>query len=235
MASGIQFSTGSVRTESPVAQRVRTTRPASDSAPDEREVDLLLEAARVVLRRHGVYRMTVRDVLAEAHLGTRAFYRHFSSKDELVISVFTEGATREAERLTQKIAKTSNPIDGVIAWIDGRLDLAFDRNMAAGHQDLSMEALYRRAETPAELEIAFNVLLAPLVEQLEEGRSRGLLPDVMPAWDARAIHDVTWGVVERQWSGFPLRQAEAREHVIRFCLQAIGAPGVDRRPEPLAL
>jgi AcrR family transcriptional regulator len=179
--------------------------------------------------------MTVRDVLAEAHLGTRAFYRHFASKDELVISVFTEGATREAERLRQKIAKTSNPIDGVVAWIEGRLDLAFDRTVAAELHDLSMEALYRRAETPGELEIAFNVLLAPLVEQLEEGRTQGLLPGVTPAWDARAIHDVTWGVVERQWSGFRLRQAEAREHVIQFCLQAIGAPGVEASADSLTV
>jgi AcrR family transcriptional regulator len=179
--------------------------------------------------------MTVRDVLAEAQLGTRAFYRHFASKDELVISVFTEGATREAERLTQKIAGTSNPIDGVVAWIDGRLDLAFDRTIAAELHDLSMEALYRRAETPGELEVAFNVLLAPLVEQLEAGRACGLLPDVTPIWDARAIHDVTWGVVERQWSGFPLRQSEARDHVIRFCLVAIGAPGVERHADPLTM
>jgi AcrR family transcriptional regulator len=36
--------------------------------------------------------MTVRNVLAQANLGTRAFYRHFASKDELVLAMCTGAA-----------------------------------------------------------------------------------------------------------------------------------------------
>ncbi len=167
--------------------------------------------------------MTVREVLARANLGTRAFYRHFASKDQLVLAVFTQAAAREADRLARRMAAATDPVSAVVAWIDGRLDLAFDRRVSANLQDLSMQAQLRRRETPAELELAYDLMLAPLVAQLEAGRRGGLLPGVDPGPDARSIHDVVWGVVQRQWSGFPLRRRETRDRVIRFCLQAIGA------------
>jgi len=190
------------------------------SDPEEQVV--LLEAARDVLREKGVAGMTVRDVLARANLGTRAFYRHFASKDELVLAMFTGAAAQEAERLKRKMASATDPLAAVIAWIDGRLDLAFDRRIAAKLQALSTEAQLRRRETPAELQLAFDMMLAPLVEQLRMGQERGLFTDVNPEPDARSIHDVVWGVVEAHWSGFPQRKRETRDRVVRFCLLEIG-------------
>jgi AcrR family transcriptional regulator len=167
--------------------------------------------------------MTVRDVLAQANLGTRAFYRHFASKDELVLAMFTRAAVEEAERLRRRRAPTPDPITAVIAWIDGRLDLAFDRRIAANLQVLSTEAQLRRKETPAELQLAFDVMLAPLIEQLRMGQEGGVFTEVNPEPDARSIHDVVWGVVEAHWSGFPQRKRETRDRVVRFCLRAVGA------------
>jgi AcrR family transcriptional regulator len=198
--------------------------------PDERE--LLLEAARSVLGEKGVAGMTVRDVLAQANLGTRAFYRHFASKDDLVLAMFTRGAAQEAERLTRRMAPATDPVAAVTAWIDGRLDLAFDRRISANLQDLSIEAQLRRRETPAELQVAYDLMLAPLIAQLRAGRESGLFADVDPEADARSIHGVVWGVVEAQWAGFPQRRQETRDGVVRFCLNAIGAPGATSAMAP---
>jgi AcrR family transcriptional regulator len=206
---------------SPVSQR--RARLEKDLEQDLEEEGLLLEAARSVLRVKGVSGMTVRDVLAQANLGTRAFYRHFASKDELVLAMFTRAAAEEAERLKRRMAPATDPRAAVIAWIDGRLDLAFDRRIAANLQYLSTEAQLRRRETPAELQLAFDLMLAPLIEQLRMGQERGLFTEVNPEPDARSIHDVVWGVVEAHWSGFPQRKREARDRVVRFCLQAIGS------------
>lgn len=204
-------------------RRERQARLASELEHDDREVDRLVAAAHRLLRAKGADGVTVRDVLAEARLGTRAFYRHFASRDELVLTVFTEGARREAERLTAKMAKAAEPVEAVVAWIDGRLELAFDRRVAANLQYLSMEAQLRHRQAPAGLELASELMLAPLIASLEDGRARGHFRSVDPPADARSIHDVVWGVVERRWAGFPLRRRETRDRVLRFCLQAIGA------------
>jgi AcrR family transcriptional regulator len=206
---------------SPVSQR--RARLEKDLEQDHEEEGLLLEAARRVLHVKGVSGMTVRDVLAQANLGTRAFYRHFASKDELVLAMFTRAAAEEAERLRRRMAPATDPLTAVIAWIDGRLDLAFDRRITANLQDLSTEAQLRRRENPAELQLAFDVMLAPLIEQLRMGQERGVFTEVNPEPDARSIHDVVWGVVEAHWSGFPQRKRETRDRVVRFCLRAIGA------------
>jgi AcrR family transcriptional regulator len=200
--------------------------------PGERE--LLLEAARSVLGDKGVAGMTVRDVLAQANLGTRAFYRHFASKDDLVLAMFTRGAAQEAERLTRRMVPATDPLAAVTAWIDGRLDLAFDRRISANLQDLSIEAQLRRRETPAELQVAYDLMLAPLIAQLRAGLESGLFADVDPEADARSIHGVVWGVVEAQWAGFPQRRQETRDRVVRFCLNAIGAPGATSTMAPTA-
>ncbi len=204
---------------------VRALRPR-DRRPDGANVaegELLVDTARAVLRERGAAGVTVREVLSRANLGTRAFYRHFASKDELVMAVFADAAEREADRLARRMASATDPVSAVVAWIDGRLQLAFDRRVSANLQDLSMQAQLRRRETPAELELAYDLMLAPLVAQLEAGRREGLFRGVDPGPDARSIHDVVWGVVERQWSGFPLRPRESRDRVVRFCLHAIGA------------
>ena len=114
---------------SPVSPR--RARLEKDLEHDLEEEGLLVEAARIVLHVKGVSGMTVRDVLAQANLGTRAFYRHFASKDELVLAMFTRAAAEEAERLKRRMASASDPLTAVIAWIDGRLDLAFDRRITA--------------------------------------------------------------------------------------------------------
>ena len=54
----------------------------------EREVEALVSSALRVMRRKGYAAATVADVLEEAELSTRAFYRHFHSKEELFLAVF---------------------------------------------------------------------------------------------------------------------------------------------------
>ena len=203
--------------------RERKARVAADLLHDDQEVELLITAAQRILRRGGVEAVTVREVLAATSFGTRAFYRHFASRDELVMAVFVRAARREADRLTQKMARAGGPLEAVVAWIDGRLDLAFDRRVASSARELSVEAQLRRRQTPAELELAVELMLAPLIEQLEAALSVGLLQGVDPLRDARSVHDVVWGVIERQWSGFAMRPQETRRHVVRFCLRALGA------------
>jgi AcrR family transcriptional regulator len=208
----------------------RTRRLETRVKQEAEEKQRLLDSARHVLHEHGVSGMTVRDVLSDANLGTRAFYRHFASKDELVEAMFTAAAAQEADRLKRRMAIATDPLAAVIAWIDGRLDLAFDRRVLNRLRDLSTEAELRRGESPAELHIALDLMLAPLVEQLCLGQRLGVFTNVDPDTDARFIHNVVYGVVELQWSGFPQRRRDARSAVLRFCLTAIGASVVTADP-----
>jgi AcrR family transcriptional regulator len=207
-----------------------TSKPdRSPTIPDRRtdgglESDALIESARAVLERQGGDGITVHEVLSEAGLGTRAFYRHFASKEALVLAVFAVAAQQEADRLRQRMAGSGNAFEAVTAWINARLELAFDDEVAHTMRALSVEAEIASRQMPDQMELAFDCMLAPLVEQLQRGQRDGSFAVSDPSRDARALHDVIWGETLRQWSGFGVRgdRDTAKLRVLGFCLRAIG-------------
>src|SRR3954452_25587654 len=90
------------------------------------EVRVFVEAGLEVLRRTGAQRLTVAEVLAEAHRSTRAFYRHFASKDELLLAIYEHDARTSVAGLRGEIATASSARDALLVWIDATLHLAFD-------------------------------------------------------------------------------------------------------------
>ena len=101
-------------------------RAASRDAKRADERDRLYRAGWVVLRRNGYANAGINDILAEAKLGTRAFYRHFASKDELLVSMFAENAAATASRLAERVDAAGSPLDRLRAWIDEILALGDD-------------------------------------------------------------------------------------------------------------
>ena len=70
------------------------TRRRDKLAPDPTVRREILAAASTTLREQGVRGVSIAAVLERASLGTRAFYRHFDSKDELVAALFLEDGGR---------------------------------------------------------------------------------------------------------------------------------------------
>ena len=57
-------------------------RPRRYEAADE--IEMIVHAALAVMERNGYQDAAVAEILSEAGLSTRSFYRHFQSKDELL-------------------------------------------------------------------------------------------------------------------------------------------------------
>src|SRR5680860_1275255 len=94
------------------------------------EVEALLAAAEAVLAERGYAGLRVDDVLAEAGLSTRAFYRHFQGKSELFLAVFDREMHRADERLCSKVEEAADPENRVRAWIEATLALAYEPRLA---------------------------------------------------------------------------------------------------------
>src|SRR6201986_6214 len=73
------------------------------------EVEQLVEATYRVVSRDGAVDPRVRDILLEAGLSTQVFYRHFRSKDDLLLVLFADGRRRLAHYLAQRIATYPTP------------------------------------------------------------------------------------------------------------------------------
>jgi AcrR family transcriptional regulator len=205
------------------------TRRRSKLAPDPDVRRTIVAAALESLREQGVRGLSVAAVLDRAELSTRAFYRHFESKDQVVAAAFLEMAHAEKRRLQRKMTKAGNPVEAVSAWIDGRLDLAFDENIKSDLRSLSLEAQSQIFAAPQLVQPAYEELLKPLIEQLNDGLRSGVFHDVDPLTGAQSIQGVVWASTERQWAAANCERAEVRRRAIRFCLRGLGV-----KPEIIA-
>jgi AcrR family transcriptional regulator len=164
----------------------------------------------------------VATVLEHAQLGTRAFYRHFESKDQLVAEVFLEMAHAETRRLRKQMARADDPVEAVAAWIDARLDLAFDDHLKSDLRRLSTEAQSQMFASPELIQPAYAAMLEPLTEQLQHGVDQGVFSGIDPMTEALSIQGVVWANTERQWASGDSERSDVRRHTLRFCLRGLG-------------
>ena len=197
----------------------------------EREVEALVGSALKVMRRKGYAAATVADVLEEAELSTRAFYRHFHSKEELFLAVFERDSMESSRRMQKRLDALPDARARLLGWIDEVLSLGYDRARAKRTRTFANEASSLRSAYPAEFVGIHRAVYEPLIRVLEKGRADGSIPSTHPEEDARSIHAVSWTLIEAHLGGGGLPDlASARAHVLRFCLPALGiATSLDER------
>jgi AcrR family transcriptional regulator len=200
----------------------------------EHEVDQLLRAAERVLARRGYAGLRVDDVLAEAHLSTRAFYRHFRGRSELFLTLFDQETARSEERLAAKIGAQGRPEDQVRAWIDANLALAFDARLARRTRLFLVERAAMVREFRDEVRRCVSTMVAPLEQAIAAGRDAGVFPGADPPRDALAIQQLCAGLLQDELLGLgELSRVEARELVTRFALTTLrGRPAGSVRRAP---
>lgn len=186
------------------------------------EVGRLLSAAETVLGRAGYAGLRVDNVLREAGLSTRAFYRHFQGKSELFLALFDREIERADERLRTKVAAADGPEAQVRAWIEANLALAFDPRLARRTRLFLVERHVVATEFPSEVERCVQLLLAPLEDAIAAGRDSGAFPGADPARDALAIHHLCSGLTTDRLLGVgDVSRAHAVALVERFALSTL--------------
>lgn len=205
------------------ATRAPRARRRDKLSPDPAVRREILAAASTALRAHGVRGLSIATVLDRAGLSTRAFYRHFASKDELVAAVFLDTARVEKRRLRRRMAAATTEVEAVAAWIDGRLDLAFDEHVGSDLRRLSLEAQSQTFASPNLIQPAYAEMLAPLIEVLHRGLRNGVFRDIDPATGAQFVHGVVWVSIDRQWTTGECDRDELRQRILHFVLRGLGA------------
>jgi AcrR family transcriptional regulator len=217
------FSTAAAGSPGPTAARAVERSATRARARAEAEVRALVEAGLAALRRSGSADLTVADVLSEAGLSTRAFYRHFSSKDELLLAVYEEEARASHARLARAVEASPSPRAAFEAWVDETLALAYDPRRAKRTRVLAAEGRRAQAEHPERFDAIVDGVLEPLRAVLAAGRDDGTFPLAEPDVDARTVHVIAWAAVEARLAGSGPDLGAARARVLRFCLPALGA------------
>ena len=196
--------------------------PRSRLDADERTA--IIRAAYACLSAPHAGPVSLAAILDGAGLSTRAFYRHFGSKDELFLAMLRRDSEAVARRLKTLAELTpGGPVAQLRAWVDHILGLAYDPQsrthaVVLGSDEVRLAKGYRDAD--AQLRAGRERVLADL---LRRGRDEGLFPLARPDLDAAAIH----ALVDRAFAAPTLDVAPQREqlvdYIVDFALRALGA------------
>jgi AcrR family transcriptional regulator len=196
-----------------------------DSSPERAR---LMDAAyRTLVASQGAS-LSVNEVLRLAELSTRAFYRHFGSKDELLLALFRQDADRVAARLRQA-ANSDSPATSLIAFVQAMLRITADPRRRERVLIMSSEEIGRAKGFASERQRYHTLVQDELVRILERGRSEGTFPLARPSSDAGWIRAAIQHAFDEQIAGAAAATAnESAELLADFALRAVGA--VDAPP-----
>lgn len=168
--------------------------------------------------------MSVAAILDAAGLSTRAFYRHFASKDELFLAMLKRDSDAVARRLARLAGETAGgPAAQLRAWIDCLLGLAYHPRRRAHIVVLDSDEV-RLAKGYREASVALRAFREQiLAEILRRGRDDGSFPLAEPERDAAAIHAVVDRAFAAPLQGLGLDQELLVGYVVDFSLRALGA------------
>jgi AcrR family transcriptional regulator len=209
-----------------VAQLETAGRPGRPRRFDEaQERSLILDAAFEAIRVNGYAAVTVADILGEAGMSTRSFYRHFASKDELLHALFRRDAEQFAAGVTQRVEAAPDPRTALTTWIDEILGFAYDRGRAKRAAVLGSSAS-RGSLDAEELRRALELLIVSLTTVLVTGAADGTFTTAAPVDDARHISALAWETSGRMGEAATKAQkAELRAGLLAFVGRALGIAG----------
>lgn len=188
------------------------------------EVRRLLRAGVEEMQATGSVDPRVSDIVRRAGLSNKAFYRHFRSKDELLLAILDDGLRSLLQAIEARMARARSPVDRVRAWIT----VVQERALLPEVADATRQLVIHRArlidslgepvrETEAQLK-------APLVDALAEARESGALPACDPEGDADVVYHLAMGWMQEKLIERVTPTAADAKRVIEFALRGLERP-----------
>jgi AcrR family transcriptional regulator len=203
----------------PSARSVGASDPQAAAEPDE--VAALITATWAVTARAGSIEPSVRDILDQAGLSTKAFYRHFRSKDELLLVALDEGTRVLVEYLERRMAAAADRQAAIGAWIDGFVRQAVDPSAAQRTRPWTLGSGRLASTFPADFERNQRAIAAPLEREIARAAADGTARSPDPARDARLIYAYTSDTVRVHLLRGSAPDADTIAHLVTFAHRAL--------------
>ncbi|CAO5247781.1 TetR/AcrR family transcriptional regulator [Frankia sp. AgKG'84/4] len=196
-----------------VARVVERSMAARVDAATE-EVRRLVHATYTVIERTGSTDLSLRAILAAAGCSNQAFYRHFGSKDELLIALLSSGLRRVAADLRDRTAREDNLPARVDAWIRCVLEQATDPATAQQTRPFVAGLGRLQVRFPEELSQSRDLLVDTLT---------AVLPGADRSREAWATFDLAFGAMQRHVLARTRPDPAEVTGLVRYAQCALGA------------
>lgn len=201
----------------------RVPKPRRQASYDD-EVRLLIRATQTVMLRKGCTEPPkLAEIIGEAGMSNQAFYRHFRSRDDVIVASYEQGLLNIHDYLEHRVFKQTGLEARLGAWIDGNLAQIQDQELS----ELSQAVIWnvgQIARTKSD------------IKPVGHERIRGLLGTVLaeggvadPGRTALFIHTLVTGLMTTLLESGEQPTAQVRDHLLRFCLGGVTAPAKNPR------
>lgn len=189
----------------------------------ENEVERLVAASLQLIREQGRLEPRVSEIVAAAGLSNQAFYRHFQSKDELLLAVLDEGVRLLAGYLRHRMERAPTPEAGIREWIAGLLEQALNSEAAAATRPFAVSRARLAELFPEEVEASERQLTQLLRDAIAaaSGAPPDSPADAAAERDADAIYTLAMGWVQRRLAQPALVSRGDAEHIVDFALRGL--------------
>jgi AcrR family transcriptional regulator len=177
------------------------------------EVRRLIDAAFSVMRDTGDIDPPVRDIVRAAGLSNQAFYRHFPSKDALLLAVLSDGQHQLLDYLGRRVAAAHDPEAQVRAWIEGVMAQARSPRAADATRPFAVNGARLADRFPDDLDTARAELvdtLSPAVRALGGTRQ-----------DASLVCDLALARMNDAIAHRRRPNPQEVRHLVAFCLSGV--------------
>lgn len=192
----------------------------------EDEVQRLVAAALTCIRASGRLAPKVSELVRVSGLSNKAFYRHFRSRDELMVAVLDHGIGLLAGYLEHRMQGEREPRGRVLAWLDGMTRQALDPAAAEATRPFVLSRSALAEGFGEEVRASESRVTAPLRAALAAARDAGALPGVDPERDALLLYDLAIGWLQRQLAHGTRASVADAQHLIAFAMAALTRPAV---------
>jgi AcrR family transcriptional regulator len=181
--------------EMDVVARIAAESAARKGLDYSGEVRRLLDAGLEVMARNGTTaHARVADIVETAGLSNETFYRHFRSKNALVMAILEDGTVRLAGYVGHQMAKEASPEAKVRRWVEGVFTQTHGENAAT-----TLAVVWSGSGLAMGAEANRHDASEPLAKLLHEPLAS--LGSVTPELDAMLIaHAVLGRVGDHLWA-----------------------------------
>ena len=186
------------------------------------ERERIMTAAYDLLAASGGTAVSVTDILAKAGLSTRAFYRHFDSRDGLLTAMFRRDSDRVVATLRTRADAAPTGRAALETWLTETLALADDPRRRRRAVVLNSQEVSRARGYHVEQDHYRALHEGALARILERGRQDRTLPRARPQADAAHIGAALHQALAHQMSGNSTSPAaDVAGSLIDFVIRAL--------------
>jgi AcrR family transcriptional regulator len=197
----------------------------------EAEMRRIVDATFTLIERTGSLDPSMREILVAAGISTQAFYRYFSSKDELMLVLLDEGRRRLMETLERRMQSEDSPTGRLRAWIVGVLAQAANPAAAGRTRPWVLSEQHLTTLFPEEQESSVSGLVSLLEEPirgLRRAEKGGVSADEVSSM-ATLVYRLTFASLRAHLAAETKPAKSEIEALVSFCLRGVRPDGPSRR------